>query len=44
VDASGRRRRARWWTNVLIVGEPALTLVLLAGAGFMMRSFVMLYR
>jgi predicted permease len=29
---------------VLIVGELALTLVLLAGAGFMMRSFVMLYQ
>ena len=36
--------RARWWTSVLIVGELALTLVLLAGAGFMMRSFVMLYQ
>jgi predicted permease len=35
--------RARRWTNVLIVGELALTLVLLAGAGFMMRSFLMLY-
>ena len=36
--------RARWWTSVLIVGELALTLVLLAGAGFMMRSFLMLYQ
>ena len=36
--------RTRWWTNALIVGELALTLVLLGGAGFMMRSFVMLYR
>jgi predicted permease len=36
--------RVRWWTSILIVGELALTLVLLAGAGFMMRSFLMLYR
>ena len=36
--------RARRWTSVLIVGELALTLVLLAGAGFMMRSFLTLYR
>jgi len=36
--------RARRWTSVLIVGELALTLVLLAGAGFMMRSFLVLYR
>ena len=36
--------RARRWTSVLIVIEVALTLVLLAGAGFMMRSFLTLYR
>ena len=36
--------RARRWTSVLIVAELALTLVLLAGAGFMMRSFLTLYR
>ncbi len=36
--------RARRWTAALIVVELALTLVLLAGAGFMMRSFLVLYR
>jgi predicted permease len=36
--------RARRWTTALIVTQLALTLVLLAGAGFMMRSFVNMYR
>jgi len=35
--------RARRWTGALIVVEVVLTLVLLAGAGFMMRSFLALY-
>jgi putative ABC transport system permease protein len=35
--------RARRWTGALIVVEIVLTLVLLAGAGFMMRSFVAMY-
>jgi predicted permease len=36
--------RARRWTGLLIIVNLALTLVLLAGAGFMMRSFMALYR
>ena len=36
--------RAHRWTNGLLVVQVALTLVLLAGAGFMMRSFFVLYR
>jgi predicted permease len=37
-------RRTRRWTAALIVAQLTLTLVLLAGAGFMMRSFVNLYQ
>jgi predicted permease len=36
--------RARRWTAALIVVQLALTLVLLAGAGFMTRSFLTMYR
>jgi putative ABC transport system permease protein len=36
--------RTRRWTSALIVAQLTLTLVLLAGAGFMMRSFVGLYQ
>jgi predicted permease len=36
--------RARRWTSVLIVTELALTMVLLAGAGLMIRSFLNMYR
>jgi len=36
--------RARRWTSALIIVEVALTLVLLAGAGFMIHSFLTLYR
>jgi putative ABC transport system permease protein len=36
--------RARRMTGVLMVAELTLTVVLLAGAGFMMRNFVTMYR
>ena len=42
--ASSAGTRANRWTGALIIVELALTLVLLAGAGFMMRSFLVLYR
>jgi predicted permease len=35
--------RARWLTSSLVVGELALTLALLTGAGLMARSFLKLY-
>lgn len=41
-SGSGGMRTGRW-TNALIVIEIVLTLVLLAGAGFMIRSFMALY-
>jgi putative ABC transport system permease protein len=47
-EAGGRSgtggRRTRRWSSALIVAEVTLTLVLLAGAAFMMRSFLILYR
>src|SRR5205823_2366024 len=42
--SGGGGRRASRWTSALIVVELALTLVLLAGSGFMLRSFFALYR
>jgi predicted permease len=36
-------RRARWMTATMVVLELALTLVLLVGAGLMMRSFLNIY-
>ena len=41
---SGSGLRARRWTSTLIVVELALTLVLLSGAGFMMRSLLVIYQ
>jgi predicted permease len=35
---------ARRWTSALLVAELAFTLILLAGAGLMMRSFLAVYR
>ena len=36
--------RVRRWSGVLVIAELALTLALLAGAGFMMRNFLTMYR
>lgn len=36
--------RSRRWTGALMVAELTLTVVLLAGAGFMMRNFLTMYR
>jgi putative ABC transport system permease protein len=36
--------RVRRWSSVLVTAELALTVALLAGAGFMMRNFLTLYR
>ena len=36
-------RRARWLASSMVIAELALTIVLLAGAGMMIRSFMKLY-
>jgi len=40
----GGGKRARWLTDVLLVGQIALTIVLLVGAGLMIRSFLITQR
>ena len=42
--SAGGSLRVRRWTGGLLAAELALTLILLGGAGLMMRSFVALYR
>jgi predicted permease len=42
--SGGGGMRSRRWAGALVVMQVTLTLVLLAGAGFMMRSFLILYR
>jgi putative ABC transport system permease protein len=42
--SGGGGARSRRWAGALVVTQVTLTLVLLAGAGFMMRSFLILYR
>lgn len=40
---SAGTRRARWLSGVMVVVELALTVVLLAGAGLLIRSFIKMY-
>jgi len=40
---AGKGPRARRWTDALLAAELALTIVLLAGAGLMVRSFLAVY-
>ena len=40
----GDARRARWWSSVFVIAQLALSVVLLAGAGLLWRSFYVLYR
>src|SRR5262249_27188600 len=37
-------RRGRRWTSALLIAELALTVILLAGTGLLVRSFVAMYR
>jgi putative ABC transport system permease protein len=41
---TGTVRRVSRWTQTLLIGELAVTVVLLAGAGLMVRSFFAVYR
>src|SRR5437867_1703661 len=40
---SAGSRRVRWFSGIMVVAELALTIVLLAGAGLIVRSFVKVY-
>jgi predicted permease len=43
-EGGGSSRALRAWTQALLVGELALTVVLLAGSGLLLRSFLVLYQ
>ena len=43
-EGGGSGRALRAWTQTLLVGELAVTVVLLAGSGLILRSFLLLYQ
>ena len=43
-EGGGSGRALRAWTQALLVGELSLTVVMLAGSGLLLRSFLVLYR
>lgn len=42
--SASAQRRQRWWRHALVVGQVALTVLLLVGAGLLTRSLVRIYR